>query len=183
MVANQSGADTSYMAEDYWTRQFQEANERAALLDEATVAELVEVYLASDTDFDLGSMCLEALQRRPKRDVRRAGWRGLRTRDLQRRRFAVELVSMGGDGARHRRWLLPLFVRLLRDSEPAVVEAALSAIEAATLRANSSELGARIRAQGDALYSAAWEHDPLPDVVAAEELAPLIHHRDSGVRD
>lgn len=171
------------MASDYWQQRFREADERAALLAEATVPELVAMYHASGEDIDASSLRVEALQRRPHRDVRRTAWRELRASFPARRAFAVTLLSLSCRTTAHRRSLSRVFVALLHDQDSGVVRASLHAIDSQTVRANDRQFGARIIEQGDALYSDAWTDHPLPDLVPAQELAFLIHHQDAEVRN
>lgn len=179
MAANQSDADTSYMAEDYWTRQFQEANERAALLDEATVAELVEVYLASDTDFDLGSMCFEALQRGPHGDLLEAAEGELRSRRVARRALGVTLLDLATDSPEERDANTPRLMHALDDRSPKVVRYALDALSGIQMGASAREFGQRVNhARGE-------PRETWPPILAVFDLSPLrrfVTHRDSLIR-
>jgi hypothetical protein len=179
MAANQSDADTSYMAEDYWTRQFREARERAALLDEATVAELVEVYLVSDTDFDLGSMCFEALQRRPHRDLLEATERELHSRRVARRALGLTLLDLATDSPEERDANIPRLMHALADRSPKVVRYALDALSSIQMGASGPEFEKRVN------YARGEPREAWPPIVAVFDLSPLrrfVTHRDSLIR-
>ena len=92
---------------DYWEERFRESDERAALLNEANARELVELYHASEQDFDLSSMCFEALQRRPHGEVFAEAEREGGARTATRRRFAASLYSLSTRSSKDRERTLP----------------------------------------------------------------------------
>jgi hypothetical protein len=168
---------------DYWEQQFRAADERAALLAEASVPELVELYLVSHEDWEFGSMVFEALQRRPKAGVRAAGWRELESPTSKRRAFGVRLLSMHDQTQDDLQILIPVFVRLLRDPDVDVVCHSLSAIGSAQLQFVSEVFTQRVRSLPDDRYNPAWEDSPLPSVVDLGVMAPLICHSNPEVRN
>lgn len=177
----------SEAGEEFWQRQFREADERAALLSEASVAEIVELYHACgddfDVDFDLGSICFEALQRRPGGDVRAAGWQQLAADASDRRRFGVTLLSVSARTLEDAQQLSPVYVGLLTDGDPEVIQSSLEAISSAQLQLVSEVLTDRVRSTDVNTYNPKWESDPLPSVLDLAQIAPLICHDDPKVRD
>lgn len=178
-------ADTTFMSdanepEDYWQQQFREARERAALLAEASVPELVELHHAAGPDFDLGSVCFEALQRRPRPELLAAGLRERRAKTVRRREFAATLIDLSIDSEAERVANLPYLIEMLRDRSPRVVGSVLSALELVQSGATSREQTRRIRAGEAGTPKRGWP--PLPAAVPITDLTALATHREPWVR-
>src|SRR5688500_4649243 len=103
--------------EDYWQRQFREADERAALLQQATVPEIIDIYHASEQDFELGTMCFQALQRRPHEPLLNAAIVELQSHRRERRAFAASLIDLATETDSERSANVPLLMAMLKDPD------------------------------------------------------------------
>lgn len=176
--------DTDCMSEageDFWQRRFREADERAALLAEATVPELVEIYLVSGRDFELGSMCFQALQRRPHSELLTAALSERRAKKVARRDFAASLLSLATRTAEERAANLPVLMGMLKDRSTRVVTAALEAMHLIQTSASGHAFGVRLRAGLADVPPQGWP--PMPTVLDLDELAALAGHRSARVRE
>ena len=173
--------DTVRMAEDYWERRFRESNERAVLLAEASIPELVEMYHVSGEDIDFGSMVFEALQRRPHADLLAAALVERRARTVKRRDFAASLISMATDSAAERQANLPLLMAMLRDRSPRVVSAALQAMHSIQVSASGHALGVRLRTRPEDVPVEGWP--AMPTILDLDALELLAEHPSSEVRE
>lgn len=169
------------MASDYWEQKFREADERAALLAEATVPELVAMYHATGGDIDAGSLCFEALQRRPHQDVRAAALKEMRARTVRRRRFAATLISISAHREDERETGIPLLMGLLDDSSPGVAASAMEALASIQIDASGRDHGHRLRAGVEGVPVEGWP--PMQAVVDVRRLSNYAHHRSDRARE
>lgn len=153
-----------------------------SVLAEATVDELVELYLTSEDDWDRHKKYREALARRPAEDLERAARRQLASDDGARRECGAELLSLCGRSEDDRTRHLPMFLSLLRDDNTSVIEAALRSIQRAQLDWVDREWTARVKSDKDGRYSAAWEDALLPSRIDLADIAFVVSHPDSYVR-
>jgi acetolactate synthase regulatory subunit len=174
-------ADTGNVASDYWEQQFREADERAALLAEATVAELIDIYHASGEDFDLSSICFGALQRRPSADVLAAATVERRARTVARRGFGATQISIAAHSAEQRAANLPLLMAMLEDRSSGVAARAMTAIQSVQTAASGAEFGRRLRTKPENVPAEGWP--PMPAAVDLAALTAFVRHRSWDVRD
>ncbi len=169
------------MASDYWEQRFREADERAALLAEASIPELVEMYHVSGEDMDLGSMIFKALQRRPPAELLATALVERRARTVKRRDFAASLISMATDSAEDRQASLPLLMPMLRDRSPRVVSAALQSLHLIQVSASGDAFEVRLRTRPEGVPVEGWTS--MPTVLDLDALGPLAEHVSFEVRE